>query len=304
MRLRALVTGLALVLAGGACGGHHPGARRSPARAGDAVTVGSFAFAENETLAEIYAQALERRGRRVRRALRLASREVVEPALEQGRLDLVPEYVGTALTFLRQGSPSPADGAQAYEQLRSALADRRLRALAPAPAEDKNGVVVTRGTADRLGLRTVSDLAPVAPTLVFGGPPECPERPLCLPGLRRVYGLSFKQYRPLDASGPRTVAALQGGEIDVALLFTTDPHLGDDVVLLDDDRHLQPAENVVPVLRADVADRHGPALSALIDSVSAQLHTDDLIALNRRVEVDHASSRSAAAEWLDRHPPG
>jgi osmoprotectant transport system substrate-binding protein len=148
----------------------------------------------------------------------------------------------------------------------------------------------------------VSDLAPLAPDLVFGGPPECPERPLCLQGLRSVYGLSFKQFRALDAGGPATVAALEGGEVDVGLLFTTDGHLATgDFVLLADDRGLQPAENVVPVVRTVVARSRGPALVETLNRVSAQLYDEDLIALNRRVEIDHVRPDRAASDWLRQH---
>ena len=294
---RAMLTSAAVLVvwAGVACGSDR---QPSPAQEGEgrdgAVTVASFAFSESRVLAEIYAQVLEKEGLTVRRAFQLASREVVEPALEQGKVDLVPEYVGTALRFL-QPRQQPDD---AYAALRQAFAARGVTVLAPAPAENKNGIVVTRATARRLRLTKVSDLAPVAKDLVFGGPPECPERPLCLPGLRSTYGLTFKQFRALDAGGPATVAALEGGEVDVGLLFTTDGHLTEgDFVLLADDKGLQPAENVVPVVRTEVARAHGPAL-AVLDRVSAQLHNEDLIALNRRVEIDRVTPARAASDWL------
>src|SRR5262249_51526552 len=128
--------------------------------------------------------------------------------------------------------------------LARSLAARGLVIGRPAAAQDGNAIVVTAATAARYRLRTISDLAAVAPRLVFGGPPECPERPYCLPGLRRAYGLRFSEFVPLDAGGPLTRQALLAGDIDVALLFTTDPTIvAGHLVVLADNRRLQPAEN-------------------------------------------------------------
>ena len=274
----------------------------APAAEHDDIIVGAFAFTESLVVAELYAQALEANGFPVRRTPGLGSREVVEPALEQGAIDVLPEYVGTALQFLRGGTEvgdGLADTNTAVARLNEAFAPRGVSVLAPAEAQDKNGVAVTRATADRLGLARISDLAPVAADLVLGGPPECPERPFCLIGLQSAYGLSFKDFLPLDASGPKTVGALEGGEVDVAILFTTAPSLGTkDFVLLDDDRRLQPAENVVPVVRTDALRRNGDRLAAVLDSVSAQLGTDDLVALNGQVDEEGVAPADAAREWL------
>ena len=290
------MVGLVLCLVGVACGG---GDEEEAAPAAGTVTVASFAFTESEIVAELYAQALQAVGVPTRRAAGLGSREVVEPALEQGAVDVVPEYVGTALQFLAPGGESLTETAVAYARLREAFEPRGVTVLQPAQAQDRNGIAVTRKTAAELGLARISDLAPVAGTLVFGGPPECPERPFCLVGLRATYGLGFKEFRALDASGPQTVAALEGEEVDVGLLFTTSPALGvKDFVLLEDDRRLQPAENLVPAVRTDTLRRHGDRLRSALDAVSGQLKTDDLIALNRSVEMDGATPARAAQEWL------
>lgn len=273
----------------------------APAGDADTVTVGSFSFSESRTLAEIYAQLLEAHGVRVDRALDLASREVAEPALEQAAVDLLPEYLGTALAFLLpEGSFLPSRD-EAYERLRRAFAPKGVTVLAPAAAENKNGFVVTRSTADRFGLRAISDLAPVAGQLVLGGPPECPSRQFCLEGLRETYGLEFRRFEPLDVSGPATVAALEGGEVDVAMLFTSDGNLGrPDFVLLEDDRGLQPPENVVPVVRTEVLERH-PDVAGIVDRATAQLGPEDLVSLNRRVDLDRLTPGDAAREWLRAH---
>ena len=302
MRTRLLPAGLVVALALAGCGS---GARPSKTSPSAAITVASFNFSESKTLAEIYAQVLERNGYPVRRALDLPSREVVEPALEQGVVDLTPEYLGTILAFVDpEASAERLDEPEMHARLQAALGRRGIEVLAAAPAENQNGLVVTRDTARRFHLTKVSELAPLAGSLVLGGPPECPERPFCLPGFASTYGLRFKAFHPLDSGGPRTLAALESAEIGVAVLFTTDGTLGGpvpDVVLLDDDRHLQPSENVVPVVRGAVVRRYGDRFVALIDRVSAQLQTADLVALNRSVDIDGVAPARAASGWLRAH---
>jgi osmoprotectant transport system substrate-binding protein len=268
----------------------------------DAITVGSFDFAESELLAQLYGQALERHGYDVRWALDLGSREFVAPALAAGLVELVPEYEGTAVGFLSLGRTAPgADAGQTHEALVHTLQGRDVTALASAPAQNANTFVVTRATADRYGLRDVSDVAKVAAELTFGGPPECPNRPLCLEGLQKVYGLHFDQVvTSLDAGGPVTRQALEDGYVDVALLFTSDPAIaGDDLVELTDDRRLQPAENVTPLIRNEVIERWGSELVDVVDSVSAALTTEQLRDLNARAEGGKADQ--VAAAWLEEH---
>jgi osmoprotectant transport system substrate-binding protein len=267
-----------------------------------AITVGSFNFAESELLAEIYSQALEADGYRVERSYNLGPRELVVPALVNGLVDFVPEYAGTALQFLSAGREAPeTDSAATSDALQRRGAHLTLGVLAPAPAQDANAFVVSRATADRYRLATLSDLATVGRTLVFGGPPECQSRPLCLDGLARVYGVTFGEVVELDAGGPLTHQALAGGGIDVALLFTTDPALGTpDLVELVDDRGLQPAENVTPIVHADVIDRWGPELVATVDAASAQLTTGELRALNAQVAAGDDDVAAVASRWLDR----
>ena len=289
-----------LFLAVTACARSGPERSSEAAAPTDAVTVGSFNFPESRLLAEVYAQALESAGILVAREPQVGPREIMEPALEQGLVDVVPEYLGSALAYLEPGaSVASLDAAAARQRLSELLAERGLVVLSFAPAENQNGVVVRRDTAERYGLSSISDLAPVAGELVFGGPPECRERPFCLIGLQEVYGLHFKSFVPLDSGGRSTRAALAGGEIDVGLLFTTDGHLaGGDLVLLADDRSLQPVENVVPVARRQVVERYGTALVERLDRVSALLTTTELSDLNRQMTIDEQDPAVVAARWL------
>ncbi len=175
---------------------------------------------------------------------------------------------------------------------------RGVTVFAAARAEDQNGFVVTAAFKDQHHVSQLSDLAPIAAGLTFGGPPECPQRPLCLLGLRNVYGIRFGHVQAMS-SRPATVAALLAGDIDVGLLETTDARLADpQVALLTDDRGLQPHENVVPLVRAAVAARWGVQLRTALDAVSARLTTDDLRGLNEAVEIERLTPAEAADRWL------
>ena len=270
----------------------------------DAITIGSFNFSESEVLAQIYGQALEARGFTVRFEPGRGPRELLFPALEQGVVEFLPEYAGTALQFVSLGSVAPSsDPAITHRALQQALADRpaggEVEALDAAPAENANRFVVTAETAARHGLEKVSDLQPIADTLRFGGSAECPNRPFCLDGLRRTYQVTFQQVLTLDAGGPRTRAALQGGYVDVGVLFSTDPALDAGAcVTLVDDRTLEPAENITPLLRREVLQRWGEPLRSTLDGVSSQLTTAELRGLNAQVAEGGADPAAVAGAWL------
>jgi osmoprotectant transport system substrate-binding protein len=290
-----------LVATFGACRSGSAPDRRPVALSDDTITVGSFEFAESELLAEIYSQAMEAKGFHVRRAFGLGPREFVAPAFEAGLVEFIPEYAGTALQFATLGrSRADAQIATTHDALTQELASHDVTVLASAPAQDANAFVVDRELAATYDLHRISDLSTFASGLTIGGPPECERRPLCLAGLEHTYGLTFKEFVPLDAAGPLTHAALADGVVDVALLFTTDPALaGSDLVALDDDRGLQPAENVTPLVRTGVSDRAGPALARAVDAVSEQLTTDALRTLNAQ-QGDTPGKRAAiAAHWLE-----
>jgi osmoprotectant transport system substrate-binding protein len=185
-------------------------------------------------------------------------------------------------------------------ELVRALAGWPVQVLQPAAAQDQDGLAVTRATAARLCLRTVSDLGPFAPQMVLGGPPECPQRPSGLPGLRRVYGLEFAGFAPLD-TGHERIQALKDGTADVVVTGTTSGYLTTgDLVLLADDRQLQPAGHIVPVVHASAVARYGARLASTLDAVSARLTTSDLTSLNWQITRPGHAVLAEARAWLER----
>jgi osmoprotectant transport system substrate-binding protein len=293
--LRAVLAAVLVALA--ACGG--PAA---PVTAPDGtIRFASYDFPENQILVEVYAEAVRRAGLPVSVQHGIGTREVVSPALQQGVVDVVVDYLGTALVFARPGFPRPPDAPEEMQAvLTRTMGGRGVDVLTPASAEDQNGFAVTEAFAEEQGVRTLSDLARLSPQLVFGGPPECPDRPLCLRGLEEVYDLRFGDVLSMPTRAA-TMEALLSGQVHVGMLETTDARLAvAPVVLLADDRGLQPRENVVPMVRAEVADRWGDRLRNALDGTSARLATDDLVQLNRAVELDGRTPAEAAEWWWDR----
>ncbi|MBH03722.1 MAG: quaternary ammonium transporter [Xanthomonadales bacterium] len=262
------------------------------------LVVGSTNFPEQLVLANIYAEALTDHGIAVRKRLNLGSREIVFPALKNGEIDVLPEYSGALLGYLSNGQSKAGQPDAVMAALKDALPSGVV-ALAPSPAQDKDGLVVTPETAERYDLKNLSDLAPVAAKLTLGGPPETQTRYVGVPGLKAVYGIEFGQFRALDAGGPLTQGALSSGAIDVARMFTTQGVIDErGWILLKDDKNLVPAQNIVPVARKTALT---PEIRDVLNAVSAQLSTADLQRMNRRVSVDHADPRQVAHGWLEQH---
>lgn len=294
---RALFSMLALAaLVVGACGG---GAGPGGTAEKPAVKIASFNFAESQILAEAYGQALEANGYAVEYRHKLGNREIVFPALEKGDINFVPEYLATVLAFVTKSTDKVKIASDAHRQLTDALKAKGIAPLDVSSAIDTNAFVVTKATADKHKLRKMSDLAPVAGQLTLGAPPECPQRPFCIQGLEKTYGIKFKEFKPLDAGGPLTVAAVEAGQVDVGLLFSTDASItAKGFVLLEDDKSLQAADNVVPVVRQDVVDKGGDGFRKLVNGVSAKLTTAKLTNLNKQVSIDKKDARDVARAFL------
>jgi osmoprotectant transport system substrate-binding protein len=299
-RIRVLGVGiLGLALLAAACGDDEEptvgGGGGGQARG--TLTIGAFNFPESAILANMYAGALRNDGYTVNVRANLGSREVVTPALERGEIDLYPGYAATDLEFFNKGAGEATPDAKAtVDKLNSRIDPNGLVALEPSPAIDQNVFVVTKATSDRLRARRVSDLAAQASQLSLGGPPECPVRPYCIPGLEQKYGIKFGTFKPLDSGGPLTIAALERGEVDVALLFSSDGAiLAKGFVILEDDKKLQNADNVVPIMRKQAATSEA---RTVLNRVSAALTTEELIELNKRANVDKEDPDRLAQDWL------
>jgi osmoprotectant transport system substrate-binding protein len=291
---RATIIFAVALLVASACGGASSGAKPT-------VIIGSTNFSEQLVLGELYAQTLEANGYTVTRKFNLGTREIVFPALEKGDIDMEADYLATLLGFVDKTAQGSTDPKVTAAALAKALEPKKLTVLDYAPAVDQNGFVVTKATADKYKLSKLSDVAPVGNQLVLGAPPECPSttRPFCLVGLKNVYGITFKEFKPLDVGGPLTVAALSGGQIDVGLLFTTDATIAvKGFVLLDDDKHLQLSDNVAPVVRNDLLTKGGDAFKTLVNSIAPKLTTAELTAMNKLVEVDKQDPKVVAKDWL------
>jgi osmoprotectant transport system substrate-binding protein len=293
----AIVVVVCAVLA--ACTDSDAGPTRPPSTGGEGVIVVgvSGAFAENQIVAEMYAQVLQHAGYAVERQLDLRSREVSQNALEAGFIDVKPEYLSSLLLFLDPNAEASADADNVARQTAELLRSEGITLLTPSAAVDTNQFVATAETAERFDLTTMSSLAPIAGQLTFGGSPECPQRPFCLPGLHETYGILFDDFTPLDAGGPLTVEALRTGAVQIGLLFSTDPRIEQNgFVPLVDDRHLQDAENITPVIRSEMLNDE---VRGLLDAVSARLSTKKMTELVGEVVIDGRSVVTVATGFLN-----
>jgi osmoprotectant transport system substrate-binding protein len=264
------------------------------------LTVGSKDFAGAQAIAQAYGQALENKGYDITFKDNLGATEIVYVALENGDLDGYADYQGTLLTYL--GGTPTGDSAETYKLLQDKLKGTDITVSKPAPAVDVNGFYVTKATAKKHKLKTVSDLAKVAPDLTFGGPPECEERPLCLGSTsQELYGLDFAEVKKLDVGGPITVQALEDGDIDVALLFTGSSVIPKDAVLLTDDQQLQPADNPVFVIKKDKANA---ATLKVLNSVSSKLSTKAYNTMSLDISENKEDPADVAATFLEKNKLG
>lgn len=301
---RTVLAGVTLLaaLSTAACGGGGGGTpldqptgqgEASTAAAGS-IVVGSANFPESELLMHIYAGALQAKGVNVTTRPGIGSRETYIPALQDGSINLLPEYTGVLAQYYDKNMTATTSD-EVYAALQKAL-PQGLTVLDKAAAENKDAVVVTRETATQHNLKSIADLKPVANEMVLGGPPEWKTRETGVPGLEKVYGLQFKEFRPLDAGGPLTVQALTNGQIQAANLFTTDPNIeANDFVVLDDPQSLFAAQNVVPLIASSA---QTPQVAEALDAVSAQLDTPTLADMVKQVVIDRKDPSTVAQEFL------
>lgn len=276
-------------------GGGQPGSTDQ-----DTIVVGAANFTESQILSSVFAQALEAKGVTVQTRPPIGSREAYVPALQDGSIDLIPDYTGTLLQHLNPEA-TENESEEVYTALQSTLetAAPTLTVLDRAEAENKDAVVVTRETAERLNATSIADIAPRCGELVFGGPPEFQTRPDGIPGLQQTYDCTFQSYRSLDAGGPLTVTALRNGDVQAVDLFTTDAAIpANDFVVLADPEQNFAAQNVVPLINKEKAT---PEVAEALNAVTAKLTTQELLGLNEAAAApEKPAVETVAKDWLTR----
>ena len=291
---------LALVLAAGGAvlGAVGAGAHPASAASKPTITIGSTNFEEQEIVSNMYGDVLAHAGYKVKVEPALGTRAVVVPAIEHGQISLEPDYAASLLGFLHGGNPQPAGDniATAIPADNAALSKYGVTVLPASQALDTNVFAVTKATATKDHLTTLSSLAPYASKFTLGGPPECPTFAGCEPGLKKVYGLSFAGFKSLDEAGPLSVAALKNGEVQVVELFSSDGNVvSNNFVALTDDKHLEGADYIVPVIRKSVDQK---AVRSALAALDNKLTTTAISKLNLDVTAKKEQPAAVAKAWL------
>jgi osmoprotectant transport system substrate-binding protein len=261
---------------------------------GEKIVVGSANFSENVILGEIYAKALENAGFTVERKLNIGAREVLYGQIQNCSINVVPEYNQALLAFVAPNAQ--ASGTEDVDaELGNAL-PTNLGILKSSPAQDNNAVAVTNATAQRLSLETIEDLAKASSGMTFGGPTEWKTRADGFAGLEKAYGIQFKEYKLLDYSGPITISALEQGDVDAALLFSTVPQINSNgYTVLEDPKNAVGVNNVTPLICKDaVPDK----AQSVLNAISKSLTTEDLTSMNAAYAIDHRDAPDVASEWV------
>jgi len=288
----AAVAGLALSACGSSGKSSNP---LSASASKGSVVVGSANFPEDELLAEIYAQDLQAHGIKVTRKFNIGAREVYYPEIKKGAVTVIPEYNGALLTTSVDPTSTATTTAEVDGALRAKLPST-LEILAPSSAQDADSVTVTQAFAAKHHLRSIADLKPIAHTMTFGGPPECKTRADCIPGLKKHYGLVFKNFIATDESGPVTLTDLKNGKVQAADVFTTTPQIITyHLVSLADPKFNFAAQNVVPLVYKPGVDAK---ITGILNAISTKLTTPALLAMDKALVLSHASYSQVAAGFL------
>ena len=275
-----------------ACGGDPTEGEQS---ATDTITVGSAAFPEAEIIAEMYAQALEAEDIKVEKKLNIGAREAYIPALENGEVDLVPEYTGNLLLYVDKDATATAPD-DVVAALGDALPDG-LEILETSEAEDKDSLNVTPEFSESEGVKSIADLTKVD-GLRLGANPEFKERPYGVPGMEKVYDITGVKFTAIsDSGGPATLKALLDDKVDVANIYSTTPSiLANELVTLEDPKNMIAAQNVVPLINSDKATDE---VKDVLNGISAELTTEDLLDLNTKNQGDDkVAPAELAKQWL------
>lgn len=269
------------------------------------LVVGSAAFTESKVLAELYAQILGDAGYSTS-VTTVKNRELYEPSLEKGEIDVVPEYAATITEFLNakvngaekaQNAPlASGDAAATVAALEKLAEPLGLKVLPAGKAVDQNAFAVSKEFAEKNNLKTLSDLGKSKLKVKIAAGDECEVRPFCAPGLKKTYGIDVTGIDPKGVGTPQSKQAVRDGKVELVLTTTTDAVL-DGLVFLEDDKKLQNADNVLPVLNAK--DAGAPEIAAALGKLTDTLTTEDLAELNRKVDAERAKPTDVAKEYLE-----
>ncbi|MEU6618196.1 MULTISPECIES: ABC transporter substrate-binding protein [unclassified Streptomyces] len=269
------------------------------------LVVGSASFTESKVLAELYAQILGDAGYSTS-VTTVKNRELYEPSVEKGEIDVVPEYAATLAEFLN-AKVNGADKAQekpvasgdvdaTVAALKKLATPLGLTVLPPGKAVDQNAFAVSKEFADKNSLKTLSDLGKSKLKVKIAAGDECEVRPFCAPGLKKTYGIDVTGIDPKGVGTPVSKQAVRDGKVELVLTTTTDAVL-DGLVFLEDDKKLQNADNVLPVL--NTKDAGDPEIADALGKITAALTTEDLAELNRKVDAERAKPADVAKEYLE-----
>ena len=288
----AAAAGLTLAACGSSGGKSNP---LSGGGGSKSVVIGSANFPESQLLATIYQQALQAKGIKVTTKLNIGAREVYYPLIKKGTITILPEYNGALLTTSVSPSSTAASTAQVDAALKAGLPST-LEILNPSTAQDADSVTVTAAFAKKYHLKSIPDLKPIAKNMVFGGPPEFRTRADGLIGLKKNYGLVFKNFKPTDTSSTITFTDLMNGSVQAADVFTTSPQIiSDHFVVLADPKNNFAAQNVLPLV-------YKPGVNAkiigILNAVSAALSQTALLQMDSALVVQHASYSQVASGFL------
>jgi osmoprotectant transport system substrate-binding protein len=295
---RTMAIGLAAAagLALSACGSS--GKSSNPLSGGaskGSVVVGSANFPEDELLATIYSQDLQAHGIKVTEKFNIGAREVYYPEIKKGAVTIIPEYNGALLSTSVDPTSTAATTAEVDAALRAKLPST-LAILNPSRAQDADSVTVTQAFATKHHLKSIADLKPIAHTMTFGAPPEFKTRADGLPGLKKHYGLVFKNFVPTDESGPVTITDLTNGKVQAADVFTTTPQiLTHHLLPLADPKFNFAAQNVIPLVYKPGVDAK---IEGILNAISAKLTTPALLAMDKALVLQHASYSQVAGGFL------
>jgi osmoprotectant transport system substrate-binding protein len=299
----------ALVLAASACGGDDDeeaaateaataAAGEEGGEASEGIVLGTKDFTEQFILGELYKQALEAKGFTVELKSNIGSTEIIDRALTSGQINMYPEYTGTSLTVVFGDETAPDSAEATYDRVKELYAERGQTLLEMTPFSDSDAIAVTKEFAEENGLETIGDLEKLGGKLKIGGQPEFRTRAQGLVGLRDNYGLTEAQFVPFAGISP--YEALDGGNVDAAAIFSTDPPLASGkYVVLEDTETQFGFQNIAPVVDQELADALGVEFADTVNAVSEKLTEDAIIAMNSAVAIDQRDAAEVAGEFLE-----